>query len=204
MPEILPCIFTSELKDLLGFTGKLAFFRYYQNVLQLFILYFSCSSPPSQLQESFMTAYLFILLFPRKSGLEFSPESTCDTIPCKQMEKIPLWSTQTQPQNIVHGTAENNDFLLHTMDRLLGVSGWATFWRTKNSLIVIVEALTARLQNGKTRLLLLPILRREQQEKEFSSLKAEKCLTWNLKGQRQISYFSQVAEVSTLCPDNSK
>lgn len=46
--------------------------------------------------------------------------------------------------------------------------------KTKTSLIVIKEAVMARLQNGKTRLLLLPVLRREQQEKEFSSLKAEK------------------------------
>lgn len=73
-------------------------------------------------------------------------------------------------------TAENNNFL-HVTDRLSGLTGslWLSYMvKNKKNLAVIREVLMGRLQDGRTRLLPFPALRREQQEKEFSSLKTEK------------------------------
>lgn len=54
--------------------------------------------------------------------------------------------------------------------------------KNKNNLSVIREVLMGRLQDGRIRLLPLPALRREQPEKEFSSLKTEKYLNVKSKG----------------------
>lgn len=57
LPEILSCISTSKLEvDLRGFAAKPTFSSCCQNLLLLLIPYFSCSSFPSQPQESSGTA----------------------------------------------------------------------------------------------------------------------------------------------------
>lgn len=87
----------------------------------------------------------FHILFPRKSGLGFSPAPPL--IPCFEADRrfyLCAHNQQTDsPQNTAHGTGENN--LLHVMDRLLGLAGslcLSYMVRNKKNLTAVREVLT--------------------------------------------------------------